>query len=103
MALANRIRNILLLGAVGAGIYVLVEWEFINPQGDEIRAFAEQACVDEIRHRYDASTVNAYSFNKSNNGYTVRASVTLAGGRQAKAYCLTNASGGVREIGIEEN
>ena len=102
MALANRIGNILLLGAVGAGIYVLVEWEFINPQGDEIRAFAEKACVDEIRQRYDASTVNAYSVNKSNNGYIVRASVALAGSRQAKAYCLTNASGGVRELGLEE-
>jgi len=102
MALGDRIGDVLLLAAVGAAIYALVKWEFINPQDNEVSRFAEKACVDEIRHRYNASTVRAYAVNKTNNGYTVRASITLARGTPAKVYCLTNAHGGVREIGIEE-
>ena len=102
VAVRDRIGDVLLLAVVGAAIYALVQWDFGNPQGDEISNFAEKACVDGIRHRYDATRVSAYSINKTNNGYSVRASVVLSGGRQAKAYCLTNANGGVREIGIEE-
>ncbi|MDH3750980.1 MAG: hypothetical protein OEU90_05330 [Gammaproteobacteria bacterium] len=102
MSIGNRVGNILLLAAVGAGIYAIVKWEFIKPQDDEASDFAEKACVDEIGDRYDVSTVRAYAVNETNNGYVVRASVTLARGTPAKVYCLTNAHGGVKEIGIEE-
>lgn len=102
MAIGGRIGNILLLAAAGASIYALVKWEFIGPQEDEVSDFAEKACVDEISKRYDVSTVRAYSVNETNNGYVVRASVTLARGAPAKVYCLTNAHGGVKELGIEE-
>ena len=102
MALGSRVGSILLIAAIGAGIYALVKWEIIGPHGDEIGDFAEQACVDEIRRRYNAARVSAYAVNKNANGYTVRTSVSLTRGRQANAYCLTNANGGVREVGIEE-
>lgn len=79
-----------------------MKWEFTKPQDDDVNDFAEKACVDEIRDRFDVSTVRAYAVNETNNGYVVRASVTFARGTVAKVYCLTNVHGGVKEIMIEE-
>ena len=87
---------------VGAFIYAVVNWQFIMPRDDEVGDLAETVCFDEISRRFDASTVSVYSVNESNNGYIVRASVTLTRGPVVKVYCLTNAHGGVREITIEE-
>ncbi len=83
-------------------IYAFVKWEFDKPQDNDASDFAEKSCVDEIDDRFDVTTVSAYSVNETNNGYVVRASVTLAKGTRAKVYCLTNTHGRVKEIMIEE-
>ena len=83
-------------------IYALVKWDFNETQNDDIRDFAEKACIDEISDRFDTSRVRVYASNENNNGYVVRATVTLAKGTIAKVYCLTNTHGGVEEVTIEE-
>ncbi len=102
MKIGETIGDILKAVLVCGCIYGIVKWEFIKPQHDDVIDFAEKACVDEIGDRFDASTVRAYAVNENNNGYVVRASVTLARGTTARVYCLTNVHGGVKEITIEE-
>ncbi len=102
MKIGETIGDILKAVLVCGCIYGIVKWEFIKPQHDDVIDFAEKACVDEIGDRFDVSTVRAYAVNENNNGYVVRASVTLARGTIAKVYCLTNAHSRVKEITIEE-
>ena len=97
-SIGNAIKVALVLGC----IYALVTWEFLETQDDDVKSFAEKACIDAIEDRFDTSTVRVYAVNDSNNGYVVRATVTLAKGNTAKVYCLTNTHGGVEEITIEE-
>ena len=94
--------NIVKALIVGGAIYGVVNWQTNKPQGDAISDFAERACIDEIRNRYDVSTVRVYAINENRNGYVVRAALTLAKGNTAKVYCLTNSHGGVKEVTIEE-
>ena len=102
MNIGASIGNLIKVALVLGGIYVFVNWEFMETQDDEVRSFAEKACTDEIEDRFDTSTVRVYAVNDNNNGYVVRATVTLARGNTAKVYCLTNTNGGVEEITIEE-
>ncbi len=102
MKIGETIRSILTAVVLFACIYGIMKWEFIKPQDDDVSDFAEKACADEIGDRFDASRVRVYAVNETNNGYVVRASVTLARGTTAKVHCLTNAHGGVKEITIEE-
>ena len=90
-------------GAILVGcIYWVINWQSGGSQDDESSAFAEQSCIDAIRNRYDVSTVRAYSVSETNNGYVVRASVTLPRGTPAKVYCVTNEYGRAIDIGIQE-
>ena len=102
MNITKSIGNILKAVVVCGCIYAFVKWEFDKPQYDDVSDFAEKACVDEIRDRFDVSTVRTYAVNESNNGYVVRASVTLVRGTTAKVNCLTNVHGRVKEIMIDE-
>ena len=92
------VKAALLLGL----IYVVLKWQGISLLDDDIKDFAEQACITEIDHRFDVSTINAYAVNENSNGYVVRLTVTLAKGGTAKVNCLTNAHGGVKDITVEE-
>jgi len=90
-------------GAILIGcIYWVINWQAGESQDDEASAFAEKSCVGAIKVRYDVSTVNAYSVKESNNGYVVRASITLPRGTPAKVYCVTNEYGRAIDIGIQE-
>ncbi len=102
MNIGGFIGNILKAALVFACIYAFVKWEFSESQNDDARSFAEKACVDEIKDRFDTSTVRVYAINENNNGYVVRATATLAKGNTAKINCLTNTNGGVNEITIQE-
>ena len=102
MNIGAAIGNLFKVALVLGGIYALVKWEFTETQDDDVRDFAEKACIDEIENRFDTSTVRVYAVNENNNGYVVRATVTLARGNTAKVYCLTNTNGGVEDITIEE-
>jgi hypothetical protein len=83
-------------------IYAAVKWQDISPVDDDVKAIAETACIREIGQRFKITTVRAYAVNENSNGYTVRATVTLARGNTAKVNCLTNTHGGVKDITIEE-
>ena len=83
-------------------IYAVMNWRDVDKEDDDVRGFAEQACITEIGHRYNVSTASVYAVNENNNGYTVRVTVTLAKGNTAKVNCLTNTHGGVKDITIEE-
>jgi hypothetical protein len=102
MNIGATIGNLFKVALVLGGIYVFVNWEFTETQDDDAKSFAEKACIDEIEGRFDTSTVRVYAVDENNNGYVVRATVTLARGNTAKVYCLTNTNGGVNEITIEE-
>lgn len=102
MSFSNAIGNVLKIVVALGFVYGVVTWQSNKAQNDEVGAFAEKACVDEIRARYNASAVAAYSVKKNDNGYVVRATVTLRKGNAAKAYCVTNTHGGVKDISIEE-
>jgi hypothetical protein len=102
MNIGASIGNLIKVALVLGGIYAFVNWEFMESQDDDVREFAEKACIDEIEDRFDTSTVRIYAVNDTNNGYVIRATVTLARGNTAKVYCLTNTNGGVNEITIEE-
>ncbi len=102
MKIGQAVDSIVKVAFVGGLIYGIVNWQEIIPQEDDVKDFAEKACVDEIERRYDVSTVRVYSFSETNNGYVVRVTVALTKGKTAKVYCLTNTYGGVREITIEE-
>jgi hypothetical protein len=83
-------------------IYAVVNWRDVDKVDDDVRDFAEQACITEIGHRYNVSTARVYAVNENSNGYTVRVTITLAKGNTAKVNCLTNTHGGVKDITIEE-
>ena len=102
MNIGAAIGNLFKVALVLGGVYVFVNWEFTETRDDDVRDFAEKACIDEIENRFDTSTVRVYAVNENNNGYVVRATVTLARGNTAKVYCLTNTNGGVEDITIEE-
>lgn len=102
MKIGQVVGSIVKVALVGGLIYGIVNWQEIIPQEDDVEVFAEKACVDEIERRYDVSRVRAYSISETNNGYVIRATVTLSKGNIAKVYCLTNTHGGVKEISIEE-
>jgi hypothetical protein len=102
MKIRNTIGDLLKAAILCACVYGVVKWGPIELREDDVNEFAEKACIDEIRNRYDASSVNVYEIKESNNGYVVRASVELARGKRAKSICLTNVHGGVRDITIEQ-
>ncbi len=102
MNIGASIENTLKAAFVIGFVYALVNWEFGETQNGDASYFAEKACVDEINDRFNPSTVRVYAINDNNNGYVVRATVTLAKGKPAKVTCLTNTNGGVREVTIRE-
>jgi hypothetical protein len=102
MIIGKLIGNVLKAALVCACVYGIVNWESIKQQDGAAVDFAKRACVVEIGNRYDVSKVRTYEVNENNNGYVVRASVTLARGTSAKVVCLTNSHGGVNEITINE-
>jgi len=102
MRIRDTIGSLLKAAVFCACVYGVVKWDPIELLEDDVIEFAEQACIDEIRNRYNASTVSVYEVKESNNGYVVRASIVLARGKRAKGICLANVHGGVREISIEQ-
>lgn len=100
---AHRITgNIFKLAIFCACIYAVTKWQAAQSGDDDIKEFAEYACLDEIDDRYSFSSLSAYEVKKTDNGYTVRASATTARGTPVKVVCLTNIHGGVRDITINE-
>ena len=95
------IRNLVVLALIGAGVYYLWNWQFAGSGDDEAMSYAEGACRNAIRHRFDSS-VRVNSVKRNERGYVVRASTTVARGAVVKVTCLTNTNGTVEEIFVEE-
>jgi hypothetical protein len=100
--IGQSIGTIIKIGLVAGCAYALLKWSPLSPQDDGSIKFAERACTDEARSRFDGSNIRVYDVNETNDGFVVRASITLAKGNVAKVVCLTNTHGSVREVTIEE-
>ena len=83
-------------------IYAVVKWQDDDLLDDDIRDFAEKACISEIGQRFNVSRIGVYAVNENSNGYVIRATVELAKGNNAKVVCVANSHGGVKDITIEE-
>lgn len=101
-SIGQSIGTIVKIGLVAGCAYAVFKWNPINVQDDDSIKFAEKACTDEISSRFNGSNIRIYAVNETNNGYVVRASITLDRGNTAKVVCLTNTHGSVREVTIEE-
>lgn len=96
------LRNLVVLALIAWGAVWLWNYRFGSAGDDEAMAYAGRSCVDEVRARYDTTAVNANSVRENANGFTVRASMTLARGGTARLTCLTSPNGRVTEIIVEE-
>lgn len=90
------------LAVLCACVYAVTKWQAGGFQGDDVKAFAENACEDEVRSRFNVSRVSVYDLEANSNGYTVRASATLTRGTPVKIVCLTNYQGGIRDVTVDE-
>jgi hypothetical protein len=90
--------NLVVLAIILGAAYYLWHWQFGGSGDNEAMAYAEQSCLDELRSRYETTTVKANSVRENANGFTVRATMTLARGNVARATCLTNPNGRVVEV-----
>ena len=90
------------LAILCACVYAVTKWQEGEIQGDDVKAFAENACEDEVRSRFDVSRVSIYDLKANSNGYTVRASATLSRGTPVKIVCLANPQGGIRDVTVDE-
>lgn len=102
MKIGQSIGTLIQVAFVGACIYTYLNWESIGPQKDDIQYFAESACTDGIRSRFQGTGINVYEVNENANGFTVRATITLPNDRRGSVVCLTTRQGGVRDISLEE-
>jgi hypothetical protein len=98
----KKLKDLVVLFALGAAVYVILNRESAGPAADDAVAFARSACADAIRVRYSARSVKPYEVEKSNRGYVVRAAATLPRGNVAKISCLANEFGGVEDFEIDE-
>jgi len=72
-----------------------------GPEGST--AHAESACRDAINSRFDITRITISRVTGNSNGYTVRASGTLANGGMARLVCVTTTNGSVRDVTIEHH
>jgi len=101
MRASQLVGNLVKIAVLFACVYAVVNWQTINPQQSDVAAFAESACIDAARARYEVSRLRAYEIKERDDGYIVRISATLSKGTAAKVICLTNAHGSVRDISID--
>ena len=102
MTINQTIGTLIKLALAGACVYAYLNWDSIGEQDNDAKRFAESACADAIRKRFDAQNIDTYKIAENNNGYTVRAGAALPNDRRVKVVCLTTRQGGVREISLEE-
>ena len=96
------ISNLAVLALIVAGVYFFWTGEFGGTGIDQMMNHAEKSCVDEVRSRYDTTTVKANSVRENANGFVVQATLTLARGNTARATCLTNQNGSVTDVTVYE-
>lgn len=102
MSVRSITSNLFKLAILGVCVFAFTKWQAAESQDGSLKAFTENACLDEIRNRYNVSRVKAYDFRETSSGYTVRASATSATGAPVKIVCLANTHGGIRDLAIDE-
>lgn len=102
MSASSAISNAVKLGLIAAGAYVFWNWTAGTSGEDDLSAYAEKSCIDEIRSRFDTTTVRANSVRPNASGFVVRTTMTLARGNTASVTCLTNEHGRVRDVVVDE-
>lgn len=102
MKIKQTIGTLIKLALAGACVYAYLNWDSIGAQNNDAKRFAESACADAIRKRFDAQSMDIYKIAENSNGYTVRAAAALPNDRRVKVVCLTTRQGGVRDISLEE-
>jgi hypothetical protein len=100
--MGKAISNLIVLAVIVGGAYYLWNWQFGDAGSSEAMGYAETSCVDEIRSRFDTTTVKANSVRENANGFVVRATMTLARGNIARVTCLTNENGSVKDVVVDE-
>ena len=100
--MGQAIKNLVVLAIFGAGAYYLWNTQFASTGSGGQSSYAENACHDAIRNRYNPSTVRINSVKANANGFVVRGSMTLTQGRIASVDCLTNQNGTVEDIVVNE-
>lgn len=103
MKISKLINNVLSLGLLAGGVYVLLHWQDFGGSKSDVEEFAERACIDAVSSEYNVSNASPYEISETDSGFIVRLSVTTSRGTKAKATCLTNPHGGVRDTMIEEH
>ena len=93
--------NLVMLAIIVVGAWYLWNWKFGGSGNNETMVHAEQSCVDELRSRFDTTTVKANSVRENANGFTVRATMTLARGDTTRVTCLTNHNGSVSDVIVD--
>lgn len=100
--MVRTISNLVVLALIVAGVYFFWPGKFDGAHINQLMDHAEKSCVDEIRSRYDTTTVKANSVRENANGFVVQATLTLARGNTARATCLTNQKGSVTDVTVYE-
>lgn len=95
--------NIVVLAGIGWLGWTLWNWTFTGEEEDEVAAFARRSCIDEAHSRYRISDARAHLVQGNSNGYVVKGSMTLERGGTAQLTCLTNHSGNVTDIRVDEH
>ena len=96
------ITNLVVLALIIGVAYSLWNWQSPGRGDDDAARYAEKSCADSIRARFDVTSVKANSVRRNDNGFVVRASVTLSRGAIARATCVTNLNGTVEDVMIDE-
>ena len=61
MKIGQLVGNLVKLGLLAAGVYVILNWQDIGSSKSDVEAFAERACIDAVRSSYDLSDVSPLS------------------------------------------
>ena len=102
MKMGKVVNNIVTLAIVGGAIYAFLNWDSLKPGSDANAQYAEQACMTEIRARFDTISANVYGITAKDSGYVVRATMKLPRGNAVKVYCLANEHGRVTDVRVDE-
>lgn len=100
--MGRAISNLIVLVVLGVGAYALWQWKAASSGASDLARHVERSCIDEIRSRFDTTSVKANSVRESANGFAVRATATLARGNVARVTCLTSPNGTVLDITLHE-
>ena len=100
--MGQTIGNIVKFAILCGGAYLAYSWYGSESGSNEAADFAQSACLDTARSRFNLASARVYEVKENSRGFVVRVSATLASGKPVKVSCVCNAQGGVNDIDIDE-